>query len=101
MAQQENTNDMPVMVGALVVGLIACGIFFFMKKDPVAAPTATQPVKTPVNAQAVQPTMIETKGTLPDAAAGGGGAPGGGGAAAGPAAGGRGGPTIGGMTPGG
>jgi hypothetical protein len=102
MAQQESSNDLPVIVGAIVVGLIAVGIFFFMRKEPVPAPTPAEPVRAPLNAQAVTPRMIETnseaappQGGGQQAGGGGGlvGAPGGG-APGGGAPGGQRGPTI-------
>lgn len=59
---QENSNDLPVIVGAVVVGLIAIGIFYFTKAEPVPAPTPATPVTGPLNAQAVAPVMIPTTG---------------------------------------
>lgn len=86
MAQQESGNDMPIMVGAIVVGLIACGVFFFMRQDPTPAPTPAEPVRAPLSAQAVTPTMIETTGKPAEQQAGGTGLAGrSGGGAAGPA----------------
>lgn len=110
MAQQESSNDLPVIVGAVVVGLIAIGIFFFMRREPAAAPAAPEPVRGSVNVTAVAPRFVETKvaPTPPEgrqAGAGGGvvGAGGtGGGAPAGGAAGGdRMGPSVAGLAAGG
>jgi hypothetical protein len=83
MSEQSN-YDMPVMVGALVVGLIAVGIFWFTKPDPVQPPPPAEPVTTPINPQAIPTVMIDTdgksdsqqgglQGPAPAAGAGGGG----------------------------
>ncbi len=59
---QENSNDLPVIVGAVVVGLIAIGIFYFTKSDPTPAPVPAAPVTGPLNAKAVAPVMVQTTG---------------------------------------
>ncbi len=92
MAQPESSNDLPVIVGAAVVGLIAVGIFFFMRKEPIPAPVPEEPVRAALNAQAVTPRLIETKGEPEEAASGAGGQLIGGGAVGG---GGGGGPSAG------
>lgn len=58
-----NTYDMPVMVGAAVVGAIAIGLFFYMAREPIAPPAPTQPTSAPLNAAAAPVVMIETDGT--------------------------------------
>jgi len=70
-----STYDMPVMVGAAVVGLIAMGIFFYTARDPVAPPKPVHPTDAPLNAQAAPVAMIDTSGSGAPAAAGPGGAP--------------------------
>lgn len=82
---QENSNDLPVIVGAVVVGLIAIGIFYFTKAEHVPAPIPATPVTGALNAKAVAPMMIQTTGSsekppaAPAADAGAAGASGGGG----------------------
>lgn len=93
MASEQTQYDLPIVVGAAVFGLIAIGVFFFMRKDPVLPAQPAEPIRTPVVAQPVAPTMVETSGPEGDQQTGGstsGGGGGGGGA--------RGGPTIGGMS---
>lgn len=108
MAQQESSNDLPVIVGAIVVGLIAIGIFFFMRREATPAPAAPEPVRGPVNVTAVAPRYVETKvaPTPPEGRQGGGGTEvgamgAGGGAAAGGAGAGRQGPVAAGVSGGG
>ncbi|MCE7900374.1 MAG: hypothetical protein DYH07_09805 [Armatimonadetes bacterium ATM1] len=74
------------MVGAVVVGLIATGIFFFMRKEPQAVSPPTKPITTPVVTAAAATVMVETQGQISGpngqvggAAAGGQGATAGGG----------------------
>lgn len=70
-----NTYDMPVMVGAAVVGLIAMGIFYYTAREPVAPPKPIHPTDAPLNAQAAPVTMIDTSGSGGAAAGGPGGGP--------------------------
>ncbi|RMG23861.1 MAG: hypothetical protein D6724_07395 [Armatimonadetes bacterium] len=73
---------MPIVVGALVFGLIAIGVFFFMRKDPVLPPQPAEPVRTPVVVQPVQPTLVETSGPAFEGGQTGGSTSGGGGGGA-------------------
>jgi hypothetical protein len=60
---QQNTYDLPIMVGAAIVGAIACGLFWYMRPEPVRPPAPTEPITTPLNAQAAPVTMVETNGS--------------------------------------
>lgn len=62
MASEQTQYDLPIVVGAAVFGLIAIGVFFFMRNDPVLPAQPAEPIRTPVVAQPVAPTMIETSG---------------------------------------
>jgi len=57
---QETSNDLPVIVGAIVVGVIAVGIFYFMRAEPQPPAAPEQPVLTEPATQAVAPVMIDT-----------------------------------------
>lgn len=94
MASEQTQYDLPIVVGAVVFGLIAVAVFFFMRNEPTLPPQPAEPVRTPVVVQPVQPTMVETSGPTGDQQTGGSTSGGGGGGAAG----GRGGPAIGGMS---
>ncbi len=61
MAQHQTSNDLPVIVGAVVVGLIAIGIFYFTRAEPIPAPTPEQPVRGEPAATAAAPVMTNTK----------------------------------------
>ena len=60
---EQNTYDLPVMVGAAVVGLIAIGLFWYMRPEPVAPAPPTVPVTAPLSAQAAPVAMVETSGS--------------------------------------
>lgn len=83
MAATQSSNDLPVMVGAVVVGLIATGIFFFMRKEPQAVSPPTKPITTPVATAAAATVMVETQGPISGPNGQVGGAAGGQGATAG------------------
>lgn len=76
---QETSNDLPVIVGAIVVGVIAIGIFYFMRAEPQPPAAPEQPVLTEPATQAVAPVMIDTT-AKPFGQQGGGTGAGGGGA---------------------
>lgn len=57
---QETSNDLPVIVGAILVGIIAIGIFYFMRAEPQPPAAPEQPVLTEPATQAVAPMMIDT-----------------------------------------
>jgi hypothetical protein len=63
MSDSSSNYDMPVMVGAIVVGLIACGIFFYTKPEPIRPPAPPEPIFTPPTTAAASPVMIDTSGT--------------------------------------
>jgi uncharacterized membrane protein YgcG len=90
MASEQTQYDLPIVVGAAVFGLIAIGVFFFMRKDPVLPAQPAEPVRTPVVAQPVAPTMVETSGPAGNNQQGAGGTVGGGSRAGGGATGGGG-----------
>ncbi len=60
---ESNTYDMPVMVGAGLVCLIAIGIFWYTRPEPVRPVPPAEPITTPLNAQAAPVVMVETSGT--------------------------------------
>lgn len=91
MASEQTQYDLPIVVGAAVFGLIAIGVFFFMRKDPVLPAQPAEPIRTPVVAQPVAPTMIETSGPAGSNQQGSGAAVSGGSRAGGGASGGGGG----------
>jgi hypothetical protein len=57
-----STYELPVRVGAVVVGLIAIGLFWYMSEPGVAPPAPVQPTTAPLNAAAAPVVMIETSG---------------------------------------
>ncbi|MCL6623435.1 MAG: hypothetical protein K6T17_02305 [Fimbriimonadales bacterium] len=83
---QQSSNDLPVIVGALIVGLLACAVFFFMRSTPTLPPAPEEPRRDPLNPQPVQIVQVDTAGTWKEGAgapgqvgtAGAGRAPGGG-----------------------
>ncbi|MER3413851.1 MAG: hypothetical protein C4341_06360 [Armatimonadota bacterium] len=95
MASEQSQYDLPIVVGAVVFGLIATAAFFFMRNEPSLPPQPAEPIRTPVAVQPVQPTMVNTSGPAGGGQTGGSTSGVGGGAGA---AGGRRGPAIGGMT---
>ena len=58
-----STYELPVRVGAAVVGLIAIGLFWYMSEPGVAPPAPVQPTTAPLNAAAAPVVMIETSGS--------------------------------------
>jgi hypothetical protein len=58
-----STYELPVRVGAAVVGLIAIGLFWYMSEPGVAPPAPPQPTTAPLNAAAAPVVMIETSGS--------------------------------------
>ncbi|MCH8275377.1 MAG: hypothetical protein IH851_11365 [Armatimonadetes bacterium] len=60
---QHTSNDLPVRVGAVVVGLIAVGVFYFMKHDAVKPLTPAEPTKEILNPLPVATVMIDTSGS--------------------------------------
>jgi|SRR5688572_5104769 len=78
-----STYELPVRVGALVVGAIAIGLFAYMSEPGVAPPAPPQPTTAPLNAAAAPVVMIETSGSGAAANQSGGPAPIGGPTAAG------------------
>ncbi|MFN8140657.1 MAG: hypothetical protein U0R49_12755 [Fimbriimonadales bacterium] len=93
MAQESSGMDVPVMVGAAVVGLIALGIFYFTKADPVKPGAPVEPAKGAPTVTAAAPVMKDTKGTV-GTDGGGGGAGGSGAVGSNPQAGVRKGPVV-------
>jgi hypothetical protein len=85
MAAEQNQYDMPIVVGAFVFGLIAIGVFFFMRGEPVLPPQPAEPVRTPIVVQPVQPTLVETSGPAFEGGQTGGSTSGGGGGGGGAA----------------
>jgi hypothetical protein len=58
-----STYELPVRVGAAVVGFIAIGLFWYMSEPGVAPPAPVQPTTAPLNAAAAPVVMIETAGS--------------------------------------
>ncbi|MEO7453597.1 MAG: hypothetical protein ABIV13_02405 [Fimbriimonadales bacterium] len=58
-----STYELPVRVGAAVVGAIAIGLFAYMSEPGVAPPAPAQPTTAPLNAAAAPVVMIETSGS--------------------------------------
>ena len=57
-----STYELPVRVGAAVVGLIAIGLFWYMSEPGVAPSAPVQPTTAPLNAAAAPVVMIDTAG---------------------------------------
>lgn len=60
---ETNTYDLPVMVGAGFVCLVAIGIFWYTRPEPVRPAPPAEPITTSLNAQAAPVVMVETSGS--------------------------------------
>ncbi len=64
MAQENSGMDLPVIVGAVVVGLIAVVVFYFTKAEPVIPAAPVVPSKQMPTVTATAPVMKDTQGTV-------------------------------------
>ncbi len=67
---QQPSNDLPIIVGALIVGLLTIIIFFFTRSTPTLPPAPEEPRKEPLNPQPVQIVQVDTAGTWKEGAGG-------------------------------
>lgn len=63
--------DLPVIVGAVVVGLIAVGVFYFTRAEPIKPAPPVEPAKGAPTVTAGAPVMKDTKGVTGTGEAGG------------------------------
>ncbi|MEM4408900.1 MAG: hypothetical protein QXI19_09180 [Candidatus Caldarchaeum sp.] len=67
---QQSSNDLPIIVGALLVGLLFIIIFFFMRSTPMLPQPPTEPKRDPLNPQPVQIVQVDTAGVWKEGAGG-------------------------------
>jgi hypothetical protein len=60
---ETNAYDLPVIVGAAVVGLLAIGVFYYTARPAVAPPPPPEPILTPLTATAAPVGMVDTSGS--------------------------------------